>query len=90
MESIGHAVAQYLEDVKGTVNYPKLGVVGIAGEVNANTVKTTNVPHWLIADGNVIAAANGLESFTFINDFAAAGYGICLLNKPDVIKLDQV
>lgn len=31
-----------------------------------------------------------MKSFTFINDFAAAGYGLCLLRHSDAIKLDQV
>ncbi len=29
-----------------------------------------------------------MKSFTFINDFAAAGYGLCLLRHSDSIKLD--
>jgi glucokinase len=31
-----------------------------------------------------------MMSFTFINDFAAAGYGLCLLKYSDCMKLDQV
>jgi glucokinase len=29
-----------------------------------------------------------MKSFTFINDFAAAGYGLCLLRHSDSVKLD--
>ena len=52
-------------------------MIGIAGEVNNNTVTVTNVEHWRICDGNAISEDLNLKSFTFINDFAANGYGLC-------------
>ena len=48
-------------------------MVGIAGEVNRNTVRVTNVPHWPVVDGFALAEIFHMQSFTFINDFAAAG-----------------
>jgi glucokinase len=53
---------------------PKIGVIGIAGAVENNTVKVTNIPHWPTLDANSIK--NNLkhfDTFDFINDFAAAG-----------------
>lgn len=76
--------------MKGTPDWPTIGVVGIAGEVNNNMVHTTNCPHWPVADGAQIAAAFGMQSFTFINDFAAAGYGVCLLKSNDYVHLNRV
>ena len=52
---------------------PVVGVVGIAGEVSNNTVRTTNCSHWPVADGAAIAEKFGMKKFTFINDFSAAG-----------------
>jgi hypothetical protein len=34
-----------------TPNYPVTCVLGIAGAVQENKVKTTNVPHWPESDG---------------------------------------
>lgn len=66
-----------------------MGCIGIAGAVENNTVLTTNVEHWPVTDGNAIAEELNMKSFTLINDFAANGYGICLLKLSDAIKLDQ-
>lgn len=77
MGSFFEAVEDFLAEFKGTDNWPTIGVVGIAGEVNNNTVSTTNCPHWPISDGDAIAEELGCKCFTFINDFSAAGYGIC-------------
>jgi glucokinase len=38
-----------------------------------------NIPHWNVADGNEIARECKFDSFTFINDFTAAGYGVSRL-----------
>lgn len=65
-------------------------MVGIAGEVNNNMVHTTNCPHWPVANGAQLAAAFGMHSFTFINDFAAAGYGVCMLKASDLQELNRV
>lgn len=67
-----------------------VGVVGIAGEVKDNTVRTTNCPHWPISDGNALAEIFKMKKFTFINDFVAAGYGVCLLKDSNVVKLNKV
>jgi glucokinase len=53
-------------------------------------VRTTNCPHWPVADGAQIATFFEMQSFTFINDFAAAGYGICTLQISDYIHLNRV
>ena len=53
--SFESAVIKYLDGLKGTADFPQLGVVGIAGEVNNNTVKTTNVKDWPVSDGDSIA-----------------------------------
>lgn len=68
---------------------PEVGVIGIAGEVRHNKVNTTNCPHWEIADGDALALDFNMKSFTFINDFAAAGYGVCLLQKNHVTPLNR-
>jgi len=43
MESFEAAVMDFLKEFEGTDDWPTVGVVGIAGEVNNNSVLTTNV-----------------------------------------------
>lgn len=74
----------------GSENWPSVGVIGIAGEVKNNRVNTTNIPHWAESDGALISKSLKIPSFTFINDFKAAGYGICLINKTHYEKLNDV
>ena len=89
VNSFQEALQDFLSEFKNTDSWPSVGVVGIAGEVTRNTVRTTNCPHWPVADGNDIANELGFRHFTFINDFTAAGYGVCMLKKSDCVKLDN-
>ena len=50
---------------------------------------TTNIPHWPVSDGKHIAAVFKLRKFDFINDFNAAGHGICLLQESDTFRLNR-
>jgi glucokinase len=59
----------------------------MAGAVCNNTVAPVNIPYWPTSDGNAIAEASKFDSFCFINDFTAAGYGVCTLRKQDVTHL---
>eukprot|EP00977_Amphora_coffeiformis_P014093 scaffold3849_cov179-Amphora_coffeaeformis.AAC.31 len=76
-------IVDFLKDVLPS-NYPKIGVVGIAGAVNQNKVRPVNIPHWPVSDGDVIADFCNLDSFIFINDFLAAGYGVTTLQDHHV------
>ena len=59
---------------EGSENWPKVGCVGIAGEVKDNVVQThANMSHWPATDGKAIAKAYKMEDFSLINDFNAAG-----------------
>lgn len=55
----------------------------MAGPVCNNTVHAVNIKHWPTSDGYAIAANSKMDSFTFINDFTAAGYGVSTLKKED-------
>ena len=79
-------IVKYLSDVPDEY-MPRIGVVGIAGAVTYNTVLTVNIPHWPVSDGCAIAEICGFDSFVFINDFIAAGYGISTLQKHDVTHI---
>ena len=63
--------------------------MGIAGEVTDNTAFTTNITHWPKTDGAALRQAFKMESFQLINDFAAAGYGLCQLQEKDYTKLNR-
>jgi glucokinase len=46
----------------------------VAGAVENNKVRLTNIPHWALLNGEEIRQELPFfESFEFINDFAAAG-----------------
>lgn len=65
-------------------NYPKLGVIGIAGPVNQNMVKEiANIQHWSPTDGTALGEIFKIEKFTLLNDFTAAGYGVSTLHHKD-------
>lgn len=88
-DSFSACLKEYLKDV-APENRPRIGVVGMAGPVNDNVVSVTvNIRHWGPSDGNKIAQEFGLDSFTFINDFTAAGYGISVLNESDYQVLGE-
>jgi glucokinase len=60
----------------------------MAGPVNDNIVSVTvNIQHWGPSDGNKIAQEHKFDSFTFLNDFTAAGYGISVLTPSDYVVL---
>lgn len=67
---------EYLKDVAPEM-LPRVGVVGMAGPVQDNKIPVTvNIPHWPVSDGAEVAKKFKLDSFIFMNDFTAAGYGI--------------
>jgi len=62
---------------------PTLGVLGYASPVKENKVFATNIKQWGQIDGNNIASEFNLDSFSFLNDFEAAAYGISCLDSDD-------
>lgn len=79
---------QFLDEYKGDeAHWPKVGVIGIAGAVHNNCVKVTNVPHWPMLDGKSIQQICNIDKFLFINDFAAAAYGVCNMEAKDYFRL---
>ena len=68
------ALGQFLAEFdRDSDQWPKVGAIGIAGEVKNNIVHTTNIRHWKRTDGKAIAQEFGMESFELVNDFVAAG-----------------
>lgn len=63
---------------------PTVGVIGIAGLVQNNTVISANLPKTWASPlkGITVGIESKIDSFEFINDFAANGYGVSLL-RPD-------
>ena len=56
VKSFSAALAMFLEEFdRDSENWPKIGVIGIAGEVKNNCVDTTNCPHWNKTDGLAVA-----------------------------------
>jgi glucokinase len=80
---------EFLKDVPSE-NYPKFGVVGMAGPVVSNTIPlTVNIPRWPVSDGVLVAKQFNLKSFTFINDFTAAGYGVSRIKPSQCFALNK-
>ena len=72
--SFSAALAKFLEEFeRDSENWPKIGVIGIAGEVKNNIVCTTNIPHWGPTDGKHVAQEFGMDQIELVNDFVAAG-----------------
>lgn len=87
-KSLQECIDLYLTDVSPS-NYPRIGVVGMAGPVCNNTVNAVNINHWPTSDGHSIAVKSKMDSFTFINDFTAAGYGVSTLKQEESTPLGQ-
>lgn len=77
-ESFLFCIKQFLHGLNNDET-PTIGVVGIAGAVIDNRVVTVNIPHWPTSNGNAVKEICGFDKFIFINDFIAAGFGICVL-----------
>lgn len=82
-KDIVSVIKEYLSDVKAT-DLPRIGVIGMAGPVEDNKIETpVNIRHWPLSDGYEIAKIFKLDSFVFLNDFTAAGYGVSRLTSSD-------
>ena len=65
---------------------PKKACFAVAGPVNNNVCKTTNLP-WVL-HGKRLAKKLRIP-VTLINDFEAVGYGVFALKKKDVVQLNK-
>ena len=61
------------------------GCLGVAGPIRNQRVRTTNLP-WRI-DAQRLSRKTGVPHLRLINDFAAVGYGIEMLNRRDLRTL---
>jgi glucokinase len=62
----------------------------MAGPVKDNKIPVTvNIPHWPVSDGAEIATKFKLDSFIFMNDFTAAGYGISRVTQAQCKPLNK-
>lgn len=82
---------QSLDAVIAAFAGPDLGEVqaacfGIAGPVDANRTRTTNLA-WEEVDGALVAARTGIPDVTLINDLAATAEGIDALGPDDLLVL---
>lgn len=88
-DSFYQVMEEYLKDVPPE-NWPRFGVVGMAGPVSKNTIPiTVNIPRWPVSDGYKVAKQFNLQSFTFINDFTAAGYGVSRIKSSQCVALNK-
>lgn len=84
------AILSFLAEFKDQPdNWPSVGVIGICGPVNNNTVKVTLCPHWAEVSGDHLQTACNIDKFVFVNDFAAAGHGICKLDPAHYHQLNE-
>lgn len=69
----------FLQDIpRDSVNYPKIGVLGMAGPIVNNTCDITNCRHWTKAakgpvNGYALQAEFQIQTVLLINDFEANG-----------------
>jgi|688.fasta_scaffold400043_1 glucokinase len=69
---------------------PKICVIGVAGAVENNKVRVTNIPHWGTLNGEEIRQQFAcIKSFEFLNDFAAAGLGVASIKDKDYCSVNK-
>jgi len=87
--SFSALLSEFLKpEKKENIEAACLGVAGPVRETySGQTVKVTNLP-WEIS-GDIIAREFGLPKVRLINDFQAIGYGIELLEKSDLVVLQE-
>ncbi|MBS3917074.1 MAG: glucokinase [Sulfuritalea sp.] len=76
----------FLGDAGCTANITA-ACIGVAGPVEDNRVKVTNLP-WVV-DGKALADAFGFGKVEVINDFAAAAQGVAALQPDDLVTLQE-
>jgi glucokinase len=89
VKSFEEALDNFLNEFKGTEDWPQAAVIGCAGPVDNNTVEFTNVMQWSLIDGTSLSQILNIPHFVLINDFTAAGYGILPLKEKDFIRLND-
>ncbi len=87
--SFDAVVSEFISEV-GTYDIEAL-CLGIAGPVNKNgdhyTAQATNLP-WEL-DSHKLSTATGIKKIALINDFAAMGYGVTVMEEQDLITLQD-
>jgi glucokinase len=71
----------------GPVAPPQAACFGVAGPIQGNRVRVTNLP-WTI-DAASVAATFGIARVRLLNDFAAAAYGIDALGAGELATLQE-
>jgi len=79
-------IADFLKEFEGTDKWPEVLCLGIAGPVQNNSIKMTNVD-WPLVDGAHLEKKFGFKKATFLNDFVANGYGVLNLKESDFVKI---
>jgi glucokinase len=84
-ESRAHAgLLPIVRDFLGA-DRPHAAAVGVAGPVEGNRCKATNLP-WTI-DGDAIGKALGVKPFVLLNDLVATGLGCLVTPKKNLVSL---
>lgn len=69
---------------------PSICVLGVAGAVENNKVRVTNIPHWGILNGDELKQQfTCFKTFEFLNDFAAAGLGVATIKSKDYESVNK-
>jgi glucokinase len=80
-------VTQFLQEANSPP--PVAACFAIAGPVQNNKSKVTNVPRWGELNAHDMENKLGIKRIRLINDFAAVGYGISALQPQDIVALQE-
>ncbi|MES1920038.1 hypothetical protein MHBO_001765 [Bonamia ostreae] len=85
--SLTAIVFRFLSDVN-MEEIPNSACFSLAGPVKNGIVKLTNIG-WSSISEKEMESELGIKKITFLNDFAANGYGIQLLEKEDLFEISN-
>lgn len=86
--SLEVVVEKFLEETRKALGQdarPERGCLGVAGPVDHDTTRVTNLP-WFV-DARKIEQRTRIGRVTLINDFQAAAVGVTVLGESDLVSL---
>ena len=80
---------EFLEEFRGTEQYPSIGVIAVAAPVVNNITEKFANSTWPPIDGDATAKKFGLSSLTLLNDFVAVGHALDFVTESDLATINK-
>jgi len=89
VQSFNECLKGFVEEFKGTDQYPQNATIAIAAAPFKNKVKMVN-SHWPEIDGDALGKELNIHPFRLMNDFEAIGYSLLKLPKESLVQINEV